>query len=164
MRGGALQVWDGLGGIVGEPEGDAQVVLCGGEFGIEGERLFEMAEGFVAAVEDGEEEADLVLNAGGVGIERGGFFPGSECGGGVASCAGGGGLRFQVAELRRLGRDRATAANKRMKDRPGGLSHVRTGRGGRVATFSFEQDLRWRRSGPRSVNRPARSAGRDSRG
>ena len=64
-------------------------------------------EGFVAAVEDGEEEADLVLYAGGVGVERGGLLPGGECGGSVTSGAGGGGLGFEVAELGLLGGDNA---------------------------------------------------------
>jgi hypothetical protein len=100
--GGGLQVRDRLGWVVGEPEGDSEMVLRRSEFGIDCECSLEVGVGFVAAVEDGEEEADLVLYAGGVGVERGGLLPGGKCGGSVTSGAGGGGLGFQVAELLRL--------------------------------------------------------------
>ena len=45
MCGGALQVRDRLGWVVGEPEGDAEMVLRRGEFGVECERSFEVAGG-----------------------------------------------------------------------------------------------------------------------
>ena len=118
-RGGALQVRDGLRRIVGEPERDAQVILRGRELGIEREGALEMAEGFVAAVEDGEQEADLVLDAGGFGIERGGLLPGGQCAGGVAARAGGGGLGFQVAELRLLGREQRSCRQQEKKGQAG---------------------------------------------
>ena len=137
MRGGALQVRDRLGWVVGEPEGDSEMVLRRGEFGIECECSLEVAVGFVAAVEDGEEEADLVLYAGGVGVERGGLLPGGKCGGSVTSGAGGGGLGFEFAELGLLGvLEVLTTANRRMIDRPERPVPQR------VATFLFEQDLR----------------------
>ena len=97
--GGALQVRDRLGWIAGEPQGDAEMVLRGSEFGIERECPLEVTVGFVAAVEDGEEKADLVLYAGGVRVERGGLLPDGKGGGSVTSGPGGGGLGFQVAEL-----------------------------------------------------------------
>jgi hypothetical protein len=66
--------------------------------GVDCEGSYEVLDRVVAAVEDGEQKADLVLNAGGFGIERGGLLPGGHCGGDVSSGARRGGLGFQIAE------------------------------------------------------------------
>src|ERR1035438_9117853 len=80
-RSRALQVRDRLDRIAGQPVGYAQMVLDGGEFGVEREGAFEVDKGLVATIEDGQEEADLVLNAGRVGVECGCLLPSGECGG-----------------------------------------------------------------------------------
>jgi hypothetical protein len=86
--------------IAGQPVGYAQMVLDGGEFGVEREGAFEVDKGLVATIEDGQEEADLVLNAGRVGVECGCLLPSGECGGRIAAGAGGGRLGFELAEGR----------------------------------------------------------------
>jgi hypothetical protein len=79
-----------------------QMVLRGREFGIDGEGLFEVPDGFVAAVEHGQKKADLVLNARRVRIDRGGLLPGRERAGSIAAGRCCTSARFYIAE-RRLG-------------------------------------------------------------
>ena len=50
---------------------------------IEVYRLFEMSYRFVAPIQDREQETDLILKAGRFGVERGGFFIGGQCAGGI---------------------------------------------------------------------------------
>ena len=52
--------------------------MGGGEFRVERDGVLEVLHGFLAAVQDGEKEADFILNAGGSGVELRGFFPGGK--------------------------------------------------------------------------------------
>ena len=58
--------------------------MGGGVFGVEIEGALERLNGLVAAAENGEEEADFILNGGGLGIECGGVAVGGESACGVA--------------------------------------------------------------------------------
>jgi hypothetical protein len=62
----ALQMRDRLRGVVGEPQRNTQVIVRGREFRIQGEGLFEFTHSLVALPHDGEQEADLVVNARGL--------------------------------------------------------------------------------------------------
>jgi hypothetical protein len=84
--------------------------VSGGEFGVERKRAFEVEESLVAAVEDGKKEPDLVLDAGGIGVECGGLLPGGERGGSVTAGTGGGGSGFEVPELGLLGREKCSGS------------------------------------------------------
>jgi len=78
--------------------------MGGGELGVEFQGVCEVLQGFFPPVEDREEEADLVLNAGGLWIQCGGLLPGGEGGGGVTARPGGRGIGFEFAKLGLLGR------------------------------------------------------------
>jgi hypothetical protein len=61
-----------------------------------------MAESFIAAVQDCKKEANLVLYAGGIGVECSGLLPSLKCPGRVAPGACCHCLGLQFAELRLL--------------------------------------------------------------
>jgi len=74
------------------------MILSRSEFGVQSEGPLEMAEGFVAAVQDSKKETNLVLNSGGIGVKRGGLLPGFQCPGRIAAGACCGRLGLQFAE------------------------------------------------------------------
>src|ERR1700730_13263305 len=62
-RRGALQVRDRLRRILLKPAGDTQVILRGGKLRIQRQSPLEALDCLVAAVENGEQETDLILYA-----------------------------------------------------------------------------------------------------
>ena len=90
-----------------------------------------MLHGFVAAVQDGQEEADFVLDAGGFGIELSRLFPGGERSGGVAAGLKIAGAGFQLSEC---GLGDGGAREERRRNRKGPNDHFNSLAGIRAAT------------------------------
>lgn len=74
------------------------MVLRDGEVGVELDRLLEVLQSLVLALENGEEEADLILDGGGAGLESGGLLPLGECAGGIAAGLELGGASLDLAK------------------------------------------------------------------
>src|SRR3989442_7158498 len=85
-------------GIAAQPIGDPEMVLRGRKPRVESESALEMCESFLEVVLGREQEADLVLYAGGLGIERGGFLPRRQRTGCIAPGLRLGGARFHLLQ------------------------------------------------------------------
>ena len=111
------------------------------ELPIERDGAGEVLQGFVAAIQNGEEKTDLVLDAGGLGIERRGLLPGSKRAGGIAAGLEIAGAGFQ---LRECGLGEGGARQERRRNRKGPDDHLNSLTAIRAATYaSGSADRGW---------------------
>src|SRR5437016_925820 len=92
------------------------MILSGSEFGVQLQGSPEMAEGFVAAIQDCKKEPNLVLDSSRIGVERRGLLPGLKRRGRVPARARCISLGLQFSQLRLLGGQQPSSGQQEQKE------------------------------------------------